>query len=265
MQTHPEITLENAKSFVPRFPLSKVKRIAKMDDDCGIVSNAVAVTTAFAAELFVQSFVENALAMNVLNHGRDNSKKTKSTRLTYGDLVDVVNKQEGFMFLEDALPKNAPQSASNSAPKKKKKDNTEEDDDEETANTTTEIKEQNTSNKQHTLSFFRYQANAPKAAETAKNVDDEDEDVDMDAADNADENEEDEEQDEVSQQVQEQLSQVEQMDHVVDVDQQEKSASQKERMILNRNQEDNNDMMASSDSEPDEGDISQNDDDSDAA
>lgn len=260
VQTHPEITAENAKSYVPRFPLSRVKKIAKMDEECGVLSNAVTVTTAFAAELFVQSLVESALAMSTLSQGRDSSKKTRSARLTYNDLAEVARKQEPYVFLEDALPKIQPNASAskNVSNKEKDQENEAEDDEEEPGNTTAEIEEQNKKNKQNTLSFFRYQANKPKTASKPSNEgSNADEDVDMDADEQEIDAEEDA--DEMNEQIQEQLSQVEQMDRVVDVDEEERSASQKERMILNRNQEDNNDMLASSDSDPEEGNISDDD------
>ncbi|KAG0669394.1 DNA-directed DNA polymerase epsilon, subunit C [Maudiozyma exigua] len=310
-----EITFENAKSFLPRLPLSKAKKIAKMDSEYLLTANAAIVATTFATELFVQSLVENALAMNQLNHNNRNNKKDqnkKNARLTYNDIAESVQRLECFQFLEDVIPKK--QSHHNNKNKniqiknttttstgteenieRKTDDEQKEIEDKDEAdeverekedttgkkydkNSTAEINEHNATNKEHTLSFFQkfqYSANKKSskssgssgkynngitsgnsgsksdvemidADDTNSNDDDLVEEIDDDIDDEADE----EDSNEDDNNIQEQLSQVEQMDHVVDVDTiQDSTLPSKERMTLNRNQEDNNDLLSSSDSD----------------
>lgn len=309
-----EITLENAKTFLPRLPLSKTKKIAKMDSEYLLTANAAMVATTFATELFVQSLVENALAMNQLNHNNRNSKKDqnkKNARLTYNDIADSVQRLECFQFLEDVIPKGQSQQKtknkdvqgrnttntsanvdetegeSNNSDESMKKDEEMEADVEEDVeedantekkdvrNTTAEIKERNAINKQHTLSFFQkyqYSANNKSKKSVSNNKsnssdhsDKNDSDAEMIDADDSnsnedeiveeinDDNEEEADEEDTNEEddkLQEQLSQVEQMDHVVDVDADQTTAQpSKERMTLNRNQEDNNDLLGSSDSD----------------
>ena len=312
-----EITFENAKTFLPRLPLSKTKKIAKMDSEYLLTANAAMVATTFATELFVQSLVENALAMNQLNHNNRNSKKDqnkKNARLTYHDIAESVQRLECFQFLEDVIPKvqtqqrtkNKDIQVNNTTDSNKKIDETEgetnsgnedeeevEDDAEDeveeedvndkkdAGNTTAEINERNAINKQHTLSFFQkyqYSANnkSKKIGTNSKSnnndsSDKNESDVEMIDADDSNSNEDDvveeindedseedadeedtneEDTNEEDEKLQEQLSQIEQMDHVIDVDTTQSTTSpSKERMTLNRNQEDNNDLLSSSDSD----------------
>ncbi|CAB4254558.1 some similarities with Saccharomyces cerevisiae YJL065C DLS1 Subunit of ISW2/yCHRAC chromatin accessibility complex along with Itc1p, Isw2p, and Dpb4p [Maudiozyma barnettii] len=285
-QNETEVTIENAKSFLPRLPLSKAKKIAKMDSEYLLTANAAMVATTFATELFVQSLVESALAMNQLNRNNKNKtdpQKVKSARLTYNDLAESVLRKECFQFLEDVIPKVQPQSNSKknvqtvnkSMPTKNEEENEEEnnitnDDDDEPpqeprANTTAEINEQNTTNKQHTLSFFKkyqYNSNDKEVDTRTENIEEEEQENDIEMLDafpiNQDEDEDEDEDENVEEhsavdsELQKHLSQVEQLDHVVDVDDEtDKASRMKERMALNRNQEDNNDELNSSDSESD--------------
>ena len=112
------------KRLLPRFPLSKIKKIAKCDKDYIITSNAAIVATAFATELFIQSLTEDGLSMSYLQQDKKsmkrNSKKkkiitandndtkdttTKQVRLTLDNLIESVQRNEQFYFLEDVINK----------------------------------------------------------------------------------------------------------------------------------------------------------------
>ena len=95
-------------SCLPRFPLSKVKKIAKCDTDYIITSNAAIVAAAFATELFVQSLTEDGLSMAHLQQGKKNKNKnnaSKQARLTVDDLIESVQRKEQYYFLEDVINK----------------------------------------------------------------------------------------------------------------------------------------------------------------
>lgn len=95
-------------SCLPRFPLSKVKKIAKCDKDYIITSNAAIVAAAFATELFVQSLTEDGLSMAHLQQGKKNKNKnnaSKQARLTVDDLIESVQRKEQYYFLEDVINK----------------------------------------------------------------------------------------------------------------------------------------------------------------
>lgn len=84
----------------PRLPLSKVKRIGKVDQESMVTSNMGYVAVAFAAEYFVQTFVEQALLNSQLNKRK---KKANASRLTYDDLLECVRNRDDFVFLEDVI------------------------------------------------------------------------------------------------------------------------------------------------------------------
>lgn len=99
----------NDRDCLPRFPLSKVKKIAKCDKDYIITSNAAIVATAFATELFVQCLVEEGLSMAHLQQGKKKSTNknnmTKQAKLTLDDLIVCVERKEEYHFLEDVINK----------------------------------------------------------------------------------------------------------------------------------------------------------------
>lgn len=81
-----------------KLPLSKVKKIAKMDEDYVVTSQHAMVAVTHATELFIQSMVEQA---TMLNHLRN--PKNKQVRLTLEDLQQCVNRRDEFKFLEDTI------------------------------------------------------------------------------------------------------------------------------------------------------------------
>lgn len=95
-------------SHLPRFPLSKVKKIAKCDSEYIITSNAAIVATAFATELFVQSLTEDGLSMAHLQQGKKSKNKnnaSKQARLTLDNIIESVQRKEQYYFLEDVINK----------------------------------------------------------------------------------------------------------------------------------------------------------------
>lgn len=229
MNVMEEVPEDQIKSLMPRLPLSKVKKIAKMDSEYILTANTAMVATTFATELFVQSLVESALAMNQLNQNNRN-KQTKNSRLTYNDLAQSVVRKECFQFLEDGIPKTAPTSLVNTTTRAPNGAD---------PNTTVEIEEQNSSNKQKTLPFFKHSS--------LKDIDMDVEEEEEEEKDDEDEEDEEDEEEEVATELHEQLNEVEQMDHVNDVDALSDTDT-KTRMALNRNQEDNNDGSDSDES-----------------
>ncbi|AMD19297.1 HBR396Wp [Eremothecium sinecaudum] len=90
------------KGLAPRLPISKCKRIAKTDPDYIIQTQSAYIATAFATELFVQAFSEEAIAMAQLESKKPVNRK--QVRLTYSDLARVVARVGKFNFLSDVVP-----------------------------------------------------------------------------------------------------------------------------------------------------------------
>lgn len=180
------------KRNAPHLPISKLKKIARSDPDYIITSSNAFVATAFATELFVQSLTEEMLA---LSHLSNKSASTKSVRLTYNNLSECVTRKENFQFLEDVVPK--------------------------TKNLRTLVKEnkirytttpQQTSEGGQSMLPFTKLEEPNQSANTATEIDDEDEE------ENEDEGEEEEVEEEEDDEVQQQLKEIEQINHVADID-----------------------------------------------
>ncbi|GAV56343.1 hypothetical protein ZYGR_0BB01200 [Zygosaccharomyces rouxii] len=90
------------KEFFPQLPVSKVKKIARSDPEYLLTSNNAFVATAFATEIFVKALTEEMLAQSQL---AGKNKDSKTIRLTYNDLAECVSKKNQFMFLEDVVPR----------------------------------------------------------------------------------------------------------------------------------------------------------------
>ncbi|CAR29953.1 hypothetical protein ZYGR_0AD06440 [Zygosaccharomyces rouxii] len=90
------------KEFFPQLPVSKVKKIARSDPEYLLTSNNAFVATAFATEIFVKALTEEMLAQS---HLSGKNKDSKTVRLTYNDLAECVSKKNQFMFLEDVVPR----------------------------------------------------------------------------------------------------------------------------------------------------------------
>ncbi|CUM48826.1 DNA polymerase epsilon subunit C [Debaryomyces fabryi] len=80
-------------------PLSKIKRIFKMDSDYLAASLSAVYATGLATELFIQYFTEQALVL---------AKMDKRKKLQYKDFSNAVASQDSLNFLSDTVPKTQP-------------------------------------------------------------------------------------------------------------------------------------------------------------
>ncbi|CCF55804.1 hypothetical protein KAFR_0A03690 [Kazachstania africana CBS 2517] len=229
---------EIIKQNTPRLPISKVKRIARMDPEYLMTANSAITATAFATELFIQALTEDAIMMN---HFSSNGKN-KQPRLSYNDLVSSATKKETFQFLEDVIPKI--KKVSTTTNKKPVNQNT------------TNSDSRKLNKNQPTLPFMN---NPNRATEEGK-----DEDVDMnseqnesleqeeqgnDGDENDDEYDDDEEGEELNLEVQEQLQEIERMNRVEDLNDDAQVPDNRSSLKLHRNMEENGDNLPSGDSD----------------
>ncbi|KAI5967447.1 DPB3 [Candida theae] len=77
-------------------PLSKIKKIFKMDPDYLGASQGAVYATGLATELFVQYFVEQASLM---------AKVDKRKKIQYKDFANAVASHDALNFLSDTIPK----------------------------------------------------------------------------------------------------------------------------------------------------------------
>ncbi|KAL7663894.1 DNA polymerase epsilon subunit C [[Candida] zeylanoides] len=76
-------------------PLSKIKKIFKMDPDYVAASQSAVYATGLATELFIQHMVEQAASM---------ARMGKRKKINYVDFSDAVKGHESLMFLRDTVP-----------------------------------------------------------------------------------------------------------------------------------------------------------------
>lgn len=80
-------------------PLSKIKKIFKMDPDYLAASQSAVYATGLATELFIQYFTEQSLVL---------AKMDKRKKLQYKDFSNAVASQDSLNFLSDTVPKTQP-------------------------------------------------------------------------------------------------------------------------------------------------------------
>lgn len=80
-------------------PISKIKKIFKMDPDYFSASSGALYATGLATELFVQYLVEQASV---------NARMEKRKKLQYKDFSSAVSVQDSLHFLSDTVPKSQP-------------------------------------------------------------------------------------------------------------------------------------------------------------
>lgn len=80
-------------------PLSKIKRIFKMDPDYLAASQSAVYATGLATELFIQYFTEQALVL---------AKMDKRKKIQYKDFSNAVASHDSLHFLSDTVPKTQP-------------------------------------------------------------------------------------------------------------------------------------------------------------
>ncbi|RCK56536.1 DNA polymerase epsilon subunit C [Candida viswanathii] len=80
-------------------PISKIKRIFKMDPDYAGASASAVYTAGLATELFVQYFAEQASLL---------AKMEKRKKIQYKDFANAVSAHDALNFLGDTIPKTHP-------------------------------------------------------------------------------------------------------------------------------------------------------------
>lgn len=80
-------------------PLSKIKKIFKMDPDYLAASQSAVYATGLATKLFIQYFTEQSLVL---------AKMDKRKKLQYKDFSNAVASQDSLNFLSDTVPKTQP-------------------------------------------------------------------------------------------------------------------------------------------------------------
>ncbi|CAH2350718.1 DNA polymerase epsilon subunit C [[Candida] railenensis] len=76
-------------------PLSKIKKIFKMDADYIAASQGAVYATGLATELFIQYLVEQASSL---------AKRSKRKKIMYSDFSDAVKGHDSLIFLKDTVP-----------------------------------------------------------------------------------------------------------------------------------------------------------------
>lgn len=85
----------------PALPVSRVKKIIRLDDDVAGCSNSAAFLVTIAAEMFVQYLAEQGLKMTL---GDRKQRKT----MQYKDLASAVARTNNLEFLSDTIPQTVP-------------------------------------------------------------------------------------------------------------------------------------------------------------
>ena len=80
-------------------PISKIKRIFKMDPDYIGSTKGAVYATGLATELFVQYFVEHASLL---------AKMDKRKKIQYKDFANAVSSHDSLNFLGDTVPRTSP-------------------------------------------------------------------------------------------------------------------------------------------------------------
>lgn len=88
--------MEDTEEVVKTLPLSKVKRIFKLDPEYSGAAASAAYATAVATELFVQYLAEQSSMI---------AKTERRKKIQYKDVSAAANSQEALYFLSDTIPK----------------------------------------------------------------------------------------------------------------------------------------------------------------
>ena len=80
-------------------PISKIKRIFKMDSDYNMASQTAVYATGVATEMFIQYFTEQAALL---------AKMDKRKKIQYKDFAQAVATHDNLAFLADIVPKTHP-------------------------------------------------------------------------------------------------------------------------------------------------------------
>lgn len=88
--------MEEVDESVMSLPLSKIKRIFKMDPEYFGLSASAVYATGVATELFVQYLTEHASLL---------AKMERRKKIQYKDFSNAVSSQDALYFLNDTIPK----------------------------------------------------------------------------------------------------------------------------------------------------------------
>lgn len=88
--------MEDTEEVVKTLPLSKVKRIFKLDPEYSGAAASAAYATAVATELFVQYLAEQSAMI---------ARTERRKKIQYKDVSAAANSQEALYFLSDTIPK----------------------------------------------------------------------------------------------------------------------------------------------------------------
>ncbi|KAF8425630.1 histone-fold-containing protein [Tirmania nivea] len=80
-------------------PLTRVKRIIKLDEEIGTCSSSAAFLVTVAAEMFIQYLA---------NQGYKGAQKDRRKNLQYKDLANAVAALDTLEFLSDTIPRTVP-------------------------------------------------------------------------------------------------------------------------------------------------------------
>lgn len=95
----PPAEIEEEEDASLTLPVSKIKKIFKMDPDYLAASQSAVYATGVATELFIQYLVEQASL---------SAKVDRRKKIVYKDFSNAVSNQEALHFLSDTVPKTQP-------------------------------------------------------------------------------------------------------------------------------------------------------------
>lgn len=96
MEAEEDEIMEDTEEVVKTLPLSKVKRIFKLDPEYSGAAASAAYATAVATELFVQYLAEQSAMI---------ARTERRKKIQYKDVSAAANSQEALFFLSDTIPK----------------------------------------------------------------------------------------------------------------------------------------------------------------
>ncbi|CAK9438617.1 uncharacterized protein LODBEIA_P28410 [Lodderomyces beijingensis] len=98
-EAEPDAEEEEQQQQQMSLPLSKIKRIFKMDTEYTGASSSAVYSAGLATELFVQYLVEQASLL---------AKMDKRKKIQYKDFANAVSSHDALTFLTDTVPRTQP-------------------------------------------------------------------------------------------------------------------------------------------------------------
>lgn len=96
MEAEEDEVMEDTDEVYKTLPLSKVKRIFRIDPEYSGATASAAYATAMATELFVQYLAEQSAMI---------AKTERRKKIQYKDVSTAANSQDALYFLSDAIPR----------------------------------------------------------------------------------------------------------------------------------------------------------------